>query len=101
MPVVTDLFLPPDPDLDLAVKIGFEAAICSPFLLARKPVVVLTAQLSDRRACLRLRVKRYVYDHRFEPCIQSDVTARASRELLRRGILQLWRTYQDGEAGGE
>ena len=39
--VVTDLFLPPDTDPDVARKIGYEAAICSPFLLARKPVVIL------------------------------------------------------------
>ena len=86
--VVTDLFLPADTDPDVASKIGFEAAICSPFLLARKPVVILTTQVFDRRVCLRLRIKCYVYDHRFEPRIQSDITARASRELLRRGLLQ-------------
>jgi small-conductance mechanosensitive channel len=86
--VVTDLFLPPDTDPDVAKKIGFEAAVCSPFLLARKPIVILLSQIFDRRVCLRLRIKCYVYDHRFEPRIQSDVTARASRELLRRGLLQ-------------
>lgn len=93
--VVTDLFLPPDTDPETVRKIGFEAAICSPFLLARKPVVILTTQVFDRRVCLRLRIKCYVYDHRFEPRIQSDVTARASRELLRRGLLQRWMAQPD------
>jgi small-conductance mechanosensitive channel len=88
--VVTDLYLPPDTIPELAQKIGYEAAICSPFLLSRKPVVVLTTQGFDRRPFLRLRIKCYVYDHRFEPRIQSDITARASRELLRCGILQRW-----------
>ncbi|MEO8026702.1 MAG: mechanosensitive ion channel domain-containing protein, partial [Bryobacteraceae bacterium] len=89
--VVTDLFLPVDSSPDLAQRVGFEAAICSPFLLARKPVVILTTQEFNRRPYLRLRIKCYVYDHRFEPRIQSDITARASRELSRHGILQQWR----------
>jgi hypothetical protein len=59
-------------------------------VLTRKPVVILTTQGFDRRPYLRLRIKCYVYDHRFEPSIQSDITARASRELLQRGILQRW-----------
>jgi small-conductance mechanosensitive channel len=88
--VVTDLYLPPDVVPEIVQKIGYEAAICSPFLLSRKPVVVLTTQGFDRQPYLRLRIKCYVYDHRFEPRIQSDITARASRELLRCGVLQRW-----------
>lgn len=88
--VVTDIFLPPDSDAEMARRIGYEAAICSPFLLARKPVAVLTTHGFDRRPYLRLRIKCYVYDHRFEPAIQSDITARASRELLHCRVLQRW-----------
>jgi len=88
--VVTDLFLPPDTSPELAQRVGREAALCSPFLLVRKPVVILTTQGFERRAYLRLRIKCYVYDHRFEPQIQSDITARASRELARQGVLQRW-----------
>ncbi|MCC6590216.1 MAG: mechanosensitive ion channel [Bryobacterales bacterium] len=88
--VVTDIFLPPDTRPEVAQRIGREAAVCSPFLLARKPIVVLTTQGFERRAFLRLRIKCYVYDHRFEPRIQSDITARASRELVRLGLLQRW-----------
>jgi len=86
--VVTDLFLPFDADAEVARQVGYEAAICSPFLLARKPVVILTTHGFDRQAFLRLRIKCYVYDHRFEPRIQSDITTRAARELARRGLLQ-------------
>lgn len=88
--VVTDLYLPPDTIPEVANRVGFEAAICSPFILTRKPIVILTTQGFDRRPYLRLRIKCYVYDHRFEPRIQSDITARAGRELLRSGILQRW-----------
>ena len=95
--VVTDLFLPPDASPELAQRVGFEAAICSPYLLARKPVVILTTHGFDRRPYLRLRIKCYVYDHRFEPRIQSDITARASRELVRHGVLQRWQPLEPGE----
>lgn len=88
--VATDLYLPPDTVPELAQQIGYEAALCSPFLLSRKPIVILTTHGFDRQPYLLLRIKCYVYDHRFEPRIQSDITARASRELLRRGILQRW-----------
>ncbi len=86
--VVTDLILPLDTDPEVALRVGHEAACCSPFLLARKPIVAVVAHGFDRRPFLRLRIKAYVYDHRFEPRMQSDITARASAEFLRLGILQ-------------
>jgi len=88
--VVTDLFLPPTADPALALRIGHEAAACSPFLLARKPIVALVAHGFERRPFLRLRVKAYVHDHRYESRMQSDITARASNEFLRRGMLEGW-----------
>lgn len=93
--VVTDLFLPPDTDPEVAQRIGFESALCSPYLLARKPIIVLATQGFDQRAYLRLRVKCYVYDHRFEPRLQSDITVRASREFNRRGVLERWQSGSD------
>jgi len=85
--VVTDLYLPAGTDPDLALRIGHEAACSSPYLLARKPVVALLSDGFDQRPYLKLRVKAYVYDHRFEPRIMSDITARAKREFLRQGII--------------
>jgi len=88
--VVTDLFLPPTTDPDVAVRIGYEAANTSPYLLVRKPVVVLVSDVFDKRPYLRLRIKAYVYDHRFEPRMQSDITTRAKGEFLRLGLLDEW-----------
>jgi small-conductance mechanosensitive channel len=88
--VVTDVYLPPDTDPDVAIAIGREAALCCPFLLARKPVVVLASHGFDLRPYLKVRIKCYVYDHRLEPRMQSDITLRTSRELLRAGLLQRW-----------
>ncbi len=89
--VVTDLYLPPETDPGTAIEIGYEAAACSPFLLARKPIVSLIAHGFDRRPYLRLRIKAYVYDHRYESRMMSDITTRATREFLRLGILKNWK----------
>lgn len=88
--VVTDLYLPPDINPDKATEIGYEAAACSPFLLAQKPIVVLVSHGFDRRPYLRLRIKSYVYDHRYEPKMMSDITSRAIKEFLSIGFLKRW-----------
>ncbi|MFN0088152.1 MAG: mechanosensitive ion channel family protein [Blastocatellia bacterium] len=89
--VVTDLYVPHDTDPTVALEIGYEAAFSSPYLLLAKPVVVLLQDHFQHAPYLVVRVKAYVYDHRFEPRLQSDITMRAKAELLRRGILQRWR----------
>jgi small-conductance mechanosensitive channel len=89
--VVTDLFLPIDADPTLVEEIGYEAAFSSPYILLAKPVVVLLQDAFDQRPYLRLRIKAYVFDHRFEPRFQSDLTRRAKAEFNRRGLLRSWR----------
>jgi small-conductance mechanosensitive channel len=88
--VETYLYLPADADPDEAIRIGTEAAFTCPYLYSAKPVVVLVEDKFDRRPYLQLHIKAYVCDHRLLPRMQSDVTARAKRELLRRGILKSW-----------
>ncbi len=90
--VVTDLYLPIDTDPVVAEEIGYEAAFSSPFILLSKSVVVLVQDGFDKSPFLRLRVKAYVYDHRFEPRLQSDITRRAKAEFIRRGLLQSWQS---------
>lgn len=89
--VVTDLILPPDVDLHAAMEVGYDAAFTSPYLLLKKPVVVVVLDKFDQRPYIILRIKAYVYDHRFEPRLQSDVTMRAKTEFRQRGMLNGWR----------
>jgi len=93
--VVTDIFLPADSDPGAALDIGREAAYLSPFTIPTKPVVALIADQYDDGPFLRLRVKAYVHEHRFESAMQSDITARAKVELKKRGLLTSW-THQYG-----
>ena len=88
--VVTDLYLPHDTDPDVVIRIGNEVAYTSPYILLSKPVAVLVADRYDQVPYLRLRIKAYVYDHRLESRMQSDITARAKKEFLKLGILQQW-----------
>jgi len=88
--VVTDLYLPPDVPPAEAVQVGLEAAYSSPFLLSRKPVVVNLLDGFTEMPHLIVRVKAYVFDHRHENPMKSDITVRAKTEFLRRGWLQGW-----------
>jgi len=88
--VVTDLYLPPDVPPAEAVQVGLEAAYSSPFLLSRKPVVVNLLDGFAEMPHLIVRVKAYVFDHRYENRMKSDITVRAKSEFLRRGWLQGW-----------
>jgi len=88
--VVTDIYLPIDTDADTAMRIGREAAFTSPYLLSTKPVTVLVANQFDKVPHLRLRIKAYVHDHRYEPAMQSDITARIQREFLKQGLHGRW-----------
>lgn len=103
--VVTDLYVPHDTDPTVALEVGYEAAFSSPYLLLAKPVVVLLQDHFQHAPYLVVRVKAYVYDHRFEPRLQSDITMRAKAEFLRRGLLQQWRGYglplTNGSLNGE
>jgi len=88
--VVTDVFLPPDTDPAVAARIGHEVAYTSPFTYLAKPVVVLICDEFDRRPYMKVRIKAYVFDHRYEPHMQSDITTRAKAEFLRLGLLKGW-----------
>lgn len=93
--VVTDLFLPHDSDPTEALAIGYEAAYSSPYILLSKPVVVLLQDRFQDGPFMMVRIKAYVYDHRFEPRLQSDITLRAKAEFLRRGMLLRWSRHDE------
>lgn len=88
--VVTDVLLPAETNPNDVIPIGYEAAYTSPYTYLAKPVVVLVSDVFDQRPYLRLRIKAYVYDHRFEPRMMSDITLRAKTECLKRGFLKPW-----------
>jgi small-conductance mechanosensitive channel len=89
--VVTDLYVPFDFEVDKAVRIGYEAALTSPYVWLAKAVVVLASHGFDQQPYVRIRVKAYVFDHRFEPRLQHDITCRAHEKLQQLGAFHVWR----------
>jgi small-conductance mechanosensitive channel len=88
--VVTDVYLPCGLPPREVQRVGYEAAYTCPFLYSAKPVVVLLISGFDRGPYLKLRVKAYVFDHRFEPRMMSDITERIQEEMGARGMLADW-----------
>lgn len=89
--VTTEVFLPAEADSDLALQLGRRAVLSSPFLNLSLPVFVVIEDAFVESPFQRLKIKGYVYDHRYEPAMQSDVTRRIKREFLSRGLLDAWR----------
>jgi len=88
--VVTEIFLPTDADPDIVLRIGREVAVACPFThLGRRIMVTLQDQFTET-PFMALRIKAYVYDHRHEPAMQTDILRRAKREFLIQGILKAW-----------
>jgi hypothetical protein len=38
-----------------------------------------------------LRIKAYIYDHRYEPAMQTDIVRRCKQEFIRQGLLEGWK----------
>lgn len=98
--VVTDLFVPHDTDPVEATRIAAESAYSSPYVLLSKPVEVRLEDRFQDGPYMLVRVKAYVYDHRFERAFQSDITVRAKAEYLARGVLGRWSRHDGGPASG-
>jgi small-conductance mechanosensitive channel len=84
--ITTEVVLPPSTDPDLALRVGRGVIFSSPFtyLAARTSVALIDA--FNQRPYLILRMRAYVYDHRYEPAMMTDLTRRAKAEFARLGI---------------
>jgi small-conductance mechanosensitive channel len=83
---VTDLFLPHYTNPALAQEIAYEAVYSSPYLMLEKPVTILVQDRWELGPFLQVRIRAYVYDHRYEQKFQSDVTLRAKEAFFSRGM---------------
>lgn len=87
MQVVMDFFVGVDQDVGLAREIVTEAALTSRYVHLPKPVGVLVTQVIENNyVAVRLRLKAYVLDTRFEKVFESDVNLRAMQAFRDQGI---------------
>ncbi len=86
--VVTDLFLPAFVDPRRVRRIVYEAAATSPYLFTSKPIIIqVLDDFKGHRFVTRVVAKAYVYDHRLEPRLAADITARAKQGFMEAGLL--------------
>ncbi len=86
--VVSEIFIPATADVMLAKDIARRAVFSSPYLYLNKPVVIIALnEIHNRHYMVKLRVKAYVLDIRYEFLFKSDVTEMIVTELNKHGII--------------
>lgn len=87
--VVAEIYLPLDVDTQRVRKMALEAALVSKYIYLNKPVtVIFVNEMHDRKSVLKMRLKAYVSDIRFEFAFKSDMTEITLKELIKEGILK-------------
>ena len=86
--VVAEIYLPIDVDTNAARQIAIEAAQVSRYIYLNKPITVLFInEIKERRSYLKMRLKAYVSDIRYEFDFQSDMTEIVIEEFLKQKLI--------------
>ncbi|MEL7833946.1 mechanosensitive ion channel family protein [Fodinibius sp. Rm-B-1B1-1] len=86
--VVAEIFLPMDIDVDKVKRIAYRAAVSSRYVYLKKPITIIALnEVHEENFVLKLRVKAYVLDIRYEFPFKSDMTELILEELKRRKML--------------
>lgn len=86
--VVSEIFLPANVDVMKVKKIAFRAVYSSSYTYLNKPVdVIVLNEQNNRIFIIKLRVKAYVVDIRYEFLFKSDVTELILEELNKQGLI--------------
>jgi small-conductance mechanosensitive channel len=86
--VVAEIFLPITVDTNKVRTIAIESAQVSRFIYLNKPITVLFFnEVKEQRSYLKMRLKAYVMDIRYEFDFESDMTEIVIRELLKQKII--------------
>lgn len=87
--VITNIYLPAECPIEEVKQIAYKAVISSKYVYMKKPISIMTEnEMHQRRFVLKLKVKAYVLDIRYEFPFQSDVTELILTELRERNILK-------------
>lgn len=83
-----EIFLPVDIDTEKIRQIAVESAQVSRYIYLNKSVVVLFAnEIKDRKSYLKMTIKAYVMDIKYEFQFKSDLTELVLKELLARNLI--------------
>lgn len=87
--VVSEIYLPIDVDTERVRLVAIEAAQVSKYVYLNKPIIVLFFnEVKQRKSYLKMRLKAYVMDIRYEFNFKSDMTEIVIKELLKQGLVK-------------
>ncbi len=86
--VVTNVILPAFVDPELALRVGREVLITSPYLCLRRPTAVTLGEGLSQAPYSTLQLNGYVYDHRFGSQMRTDLVCRCRAEFSRLAVRQ-------------
>ena len=90
--VSADVAIPDGADPDQLLRIGREVAVSCPYTRLGRPIEIELNDKGRDSRFMRLTITAYVYDHRYEPAMHTDLLRRAQREFLACGVLGRVRT---------
>jgi small-conductance mechanosensitive channel len=86
--VVAEIYLPIDVDTNRARQLAIEAAQVSQYIYLNKPIaVIFINEVKERRSMIKMRLKAYVSDIRYEFAFQSDMTEIVLKEFIAAGLI--------------
>ena len=86
--VVAEIFLPATVDVSTVKEIAYKSVYSSSFTYLNKPgVVIVLNEIYNNRYVMKLRVKAYVVDIRYEFMFKSDMTEMILQECNRQGLI--------------
>ncbi|MBN2012870.1 mechanosensitive ion channel [candidate division KSB1 bacterium] len=87
--VVAEFFLTPDADLTLIRRIAYRTAVVSRYVYLNKPIaIIFKNEIHEGRSLIKMRLKAYVLDIRFEFPFMSEMTELFMQELFKRNLVQ-------------
>jgi small-conductance mechanosensitive channel len=86
--VVAEIYLPSYIDLEKVRSISIKAAQVSKYAYLNKPIaVIFKNEFHHDRSIIKMRLKAYVLDIRYEFAFMSDMTEVTIRELIKHGVV--------------
>ncbi|MBF0432915.1 MAG: mechanosensitive ion channel [Fibrobacteria bacterium] len=87
--VVSEFYFPETLNVDEAHVLATRCAYLSRYVYLNKPVsIVFQTEMHGPQIKIKMRLKAYVFDHRFEGPFQTDMTKTVLREFRKAGIGQ-------------
>lgn len=81
--VVAEFYLPAHIDIVRLKRIAYRAAAVSRYVYLKKPIaIVIKNEINEGRSLLKVRLKAYVFDLRYEFAFASEMTELVIRQLL-------------------